>query len=207
MANVLNNEKKQQILALGQLGWSLRRIQAATHVRRETISTYLKVAGVGVWPPGGWGRQTGSKPAIGVITDFGVELSAPRPEIQGVIPGESAKPAIEVTTGFGVELRSPRSENPGRNQSASACEPFQEAIDLGLSRGRNAMAIWQDLVSEHGFSSSYQSVKRYIHKRRGSQQPQATAVILTAPGEEAQVDYGTGPMVRDPHSGKYRRTR
>ena len=42
MANVLNNEKKQQILALGQLGWSLRRIQAATHVRRETISTYLK---------------------------------------------------------------------------------------------------------------------------------------------------------------------
>src|SRR6266849_1558387 len=93
MANVLNNEKKQQILALGQLGWSLRRIQAATHVRRETISTYLKVAGVGVWPPGGWGRQTGSKPAIGVTTDFGVELSAPRPEIQGVIPGESAKPA------------------------------------------------------------------------------------------------------------------
>ena len=27
------------------------------------------------------------------------------------------------------------------------------------------------------------------------------------PGEEAQVDYGTGPMVRDPHSGKYRRMR
>jgi len=32
-------------------------------------------------------------------------------------------------------------------------------------------------------------------------------VIETAPGEEAQVDYGTGPMVRDPLSGKYRRTR
>jgi len=32
-------------------------------------------------------------------------------------------------------------------------------------------------------------------------------VILTAPGEEAQVDYGTGPMVRDPKTGKYRRTR
>jgi transposase len=25
--------------------------------------------------------------------------------------------------------------------------------------------------------------------------------------EEVQVDYGTGPMVRDPHTGKYRRTR
>ena len=32
-------------------------------------------------------------------------------------------------------------------------------------------------------------------------------MIETAAGEEAQVDYGTGPMVRDPHSGKYRRTR
>jgi transposase len=207
MANVLNNEKKQQILALGQLGWSLRRIQAATHVRRETISTYLKAAGLGVWPPGGWGRQTVSKPAIGVTTDFGVELSTPRPENQDLVPGDSAKPAIEVTTGFGVELRGRESENPSHHPSASACKPFQEAIELGLSRGRNAMAIWQDLVSEHGFSNSYQSVKRYIHQRRGSELPQATAVILTAPGEEAQVDYGTGPMVRDPHSGKYRRTR
>ena len=32
-------------------------------------------------------------------------------------------------------------------------------------------------------------------------------MIETAPGEEAQVDYGSGPMVRDPHTGKYRRTR
>ena len=30
MANVLNEEKKQQVLALGRLGWSLRRIQQAT---------------------------------------------------------------------------------------------------------------------------------------------------------------------------------
>jgi transposase len=207
MANVLNNEKKQQILALGQLGWSLRRIQEATHVRRETISSYLKAAGVGVWPPGGWGRQTVSKPAIGVTTDFGAGLSAPRAKNHDLVPWDSAKPAIGVTTGFGVELRGPRSENPDRNPSASACEPFQEAIELGLSRGRNAMAIWQDLVSQHGFTRSYQSVKRYIHKLRGSRRPQATAVILTAPGEEAQVDYGTGPMVRDPQSSKYRRTR
>jgi hypothetical protein len=32
-------------------------------------------------------------------------------------------------------------------------------------------------------------------------------VIVTAPGEEGQVDYGSGPMVRDPQTGKYRRTR
>ncbi len=32
-------------------------------------------------------------------------------------------------------------------------------------------------------------------------------VITTAPGEEAQVDYGEGPMVRDASTGKYRRAR
>ena len=29
---------------------------------------------------------------------------------------------------------------------ASAGEPFREAVELGLNRGRNAMINWQDLV-------------------------------------------------------------
>ena len=55
MANVLSEEKKQQVLALGRLGWSLRQIQQATRIRRETASQYLKAAGIAVRPPGGWG--------------------------------------------------------------------------------------------------------------------------------------------------------
>jgi transposase len=50
-------------------------------------------------------------------------------------------------------------------------------------------------------------VKRFVHTLRGSTQPQAVGIIHTAAGEEAQADYGSGPMVRDPQSGKYRRTR
>jgi transposase len=69
------------------------------------------------------------------------------------------------------------------------------------------MAIWQDLVSQAGFTNGYQSVKRFVNRIQGAQTPEAHPVIVTAPGEEAQVDYGTGPMVRDPQSGKYRRTR
>jgi transposase len=65
----------------------------------------------------------------------------------------------------------------------------------------------RDLVSESGFRGGYQTVKRFVRKLRGNQPLQPRAVILTAPGEEAQVDYGTGPMVRDPQTGKYRRTR
>jgi transposase len=171
MANVLNEEKKQQVLALGRLGWSLRRIEQATGVRRETIGSYLKAAGVPVRPPRSWGRLAPRKPANEVITDLGF------------------------------------TELPSSSPRASACEPYREAIELGLSRGRNARAIWQDLVVEHGFRSSYQSVQRFVRKQQASQGPQARVVINTAPGEESQVDYGTGPMVRDPQSGKYRRTR
>ena len=199
MANVLKDEKKQQILALGRLGWSLRKIQETTQVRRETISAYLKASGVEIWPPGRWRQRSRAKPAIQVITDSDGE---------GVAKGsEPAKPAIQVITGFGVELRGSSWENQRGVPSASACEPFREIIELGLSRDRNAMAIWQDLVSDHGFQGGYQSVRRFAHKLRGTQVPQARAVILTAPGEESQVDYGTGPMVRDPENGKYRRTR
>jgi hypothetical protein len=56
MSNVLSEEKKQQVIALGKLGWSLRRIEEATGVRRETASGYLKAAGVVVCLPG-WGRR------------------------------------------------------------------------------------------------------------------------------------------------------
>src|SRR2546430_14990251 len=69
MSNVLNEEKKQQVIALGKLGWTLRRIEQATGVRRETAGTYLKAAGIAVRAPGGWGRRSPAKPANGVITD------------------------------------------------------------------------------------------------------------------------------------------
>src|SRR5205085_3590666 len=62
-------------------------------------------------------------------------------------------------------------------------------------------------VTDCGFSGAYNSVKRFVHKLRGSKQPEAVGIILTDPGEESQVDYGTGPMVREPQTGKYRRTR
>ncbi len=173
MSNVLSDDKKQQVLALGR---SLRRIEQATAVRRETASAYLKAAGIavrgrggqpGVWPP---------KPATtaGVSTD---------PE------------------------RLPWPPAPGRAPSASACEPFREVIVEALARGRNAMAIWQDLVDDHGFRSGYASVKRFVLKLRGSTPVEARVVITTAPGEESQVDYGDGPMVRHAATGKYRRTR
>ena len=215
MANVLNEEKKQQVLALGRLGWSLRRIQQATGIRRETAGTYLKAAGIAVRPPSGWGRCK-PKPANEVITDSGAAKPAipviPDPLDPNCNPNPNPNPENLSTKGKAKATSKPANENEVITDSAvvtspSACEPYREAIDLGLSRGRNAMAIWQDLVSEYGFASSYQSVQRFVRKRRGTQTPEARVVIVTAAGQESQVDYGTGPMVRDPESRKYRRTR
>jgi len=106
MSNVLNEGKRQQVLALGRLGWPLRRIEQETGVRRETAGAYLKAAGIGIRPPRGWGRRGPAKPANGV------------------------------TTGSGAVC-------------ISSCEPFREAIEMGVSRGRNAMAIWQLLRERH----------------------------------------------------------
>jgi lambda repressor-like predicted transcriptional regulator len=53
VSNVLNEEQKQQVIALGRLGWSLRRIERETGVRRETISAYLKEAEVPLRLPRG----------------------------------------------------------------------------------------------------------------------------------------------------------
>src|SRR5438552_12270254 len=193
MSNVLNEEKKQQVIALGRLGWTLRRIEQATGVRRETAGAYLKTAGIAVRPAGGWGRRSAAKPAIEVITDLC-----------------DSKPANEA--GVITDFIRPFSQKqpiplPKRNPSPSECEPYRETIELGLSRGRNAMAIWQDMVTAEGFTGGYQTVQRFVGKLRGSEQREASGIIITVAGEECQVDYGTGPMVRDPQSGKYRRTR
>ena len=192
-------------MALGRLGWSLRRIEEATRVRRETASEYLRAAGIALRSPGGWGHHSPAKPAIEVTTGSD-QSSAPKPAIRVSTDSEvpDSKPAIEVTAGFLLERTS---SGHDAEPSLSACEPYRELIELEFGRGRNAMGIWQDLVDVHGFPGGYQSVKRYVRKLRGSGSAEARAVIRTQPGEECQVDYGTGPMVRDPDTGKYRRTR
>ena len=107
------------------------------------------------------------------------------------------QPALlaSVITDFGAGLAAgltvvPPDPPPGRSPSASACWPYREATELGLSRGRNAMAIWQDLVDTCSFAAGYQSVRRFVSKLHPSPSREACAVIETVPGEEAQVDYG-----------------
>ncbi|MBS0437471.1 MAG: IS21 family transposase, partial [Proteobacteria bacterium] len=91
------------------------------------------------------------------------------------------------------------------NQAVSACEPVRGYIEQELGKGRNAKAIYQDLVDEHGFTHGYNSVKRFARTLR-SREPERFDVLDALPGEECQVDYGLGALTRKPNGdGKYSR--
>ena len=156
MGNVLGRDQQQQVVALGRLGWSLRRIERETGVRRETVSEYLKAAGVPVRGRGGRPRVWPPKPAT--TPEVSTDSGGSKPAISGEVSTDSdrTKPATraEVSTDPTAVPR------PGRAPGASACEPYRELIERALERGRNAMAIWQDLVDAHGFSARYSSVRR-----------------------------------------------
>src|SRR5205085_9051428 len=104
-----------------------------TGIRRETAAAYLRAAGIAIRAPGEWGRS-GPKPASPVST------------------GPVAKPAIEVSTDLGVAMGA---APPLVSPTASVCEPYRECIEEALLNGRNAMAIWQDLVDSRGFAHRY----------------------------------------------------
>ena len=200
MSNVLSEETRQQVIALGRLGWSLRRIEKETGVRRETAGAYLKAAGIEVGASGGWGRRQKAKPAN--------EATEASPGPEAKLAGPDSKPATEASPGPDTSSQPITAPPPPvRNPTASACEVHRDFIELSLGKGRNGKAIYQDLVDSHGFTDGYQSVKRFVRGLRGQPALQACPVISTAPGEEAQVDYGSGPMVRDPQTGRYRRVR
>src|SRR5919106_223691 len=110
MSNVLEHTTQQQILALGRLGWTLSRIQQATGVRRETVSGYLKAAGI---PVRGRGRpgESRAKPAISppsVSTDSGPAKPAISDEVS--TDSSRANPATRAE----VSTDSAAVSHPGR---------------------------------------------------------------------------------------------
>ncbi len=202
MANVLSDEKRQQVEALGRLGWTLRRIQRETGVRRETASEYLRAAGIAVRGRGG----SAPKP-----TATTTEASNPATSPEAITDPATPNPATSPEA-----ITDPATSNPATSSEVitdssprpvSSCEPYRALIERWLAQGRHGMSIWQELVDAHGFTARYAAVQRFVRKLRDSAPSEAHVVIATRPSEEAQVDYGDGPMVRYQVTGKYRRTR
>ena len=86
----------------------------------------------------------------------------------------------------------------------SRCEPFRQIIEDKLDQGLSRQRIYQDLVTDHGFDASYSSIRRFV-QRLNKGQPIPFRRLEVLPGEQAQVDFGTGAPVLQPN-GKRRRT-
>ena len=90
-----------------------------------------------------------------------------------------------------------------RNGPASQCGAHRQRIESKLDQGLSVKRIHQDLVTDHGFAGSYHSVRRFV-LRLGRKHPLPFRRMETLPGEEAQIDFGTGAPVIGP-DGKQRR--
>ena len=129
--------------------------------------------------------------------------------------GEGSKsPMATGSDGLPVQIPPPRPPAPGARSppaglpahARSACEGHREWIEAQVRLGRNAMAIYQELVDRFGFTQRYNSVKRFCRALR-TREPEQFDRLEFLPGEECQVDYGEGALTRHPHSGRYRRPR
>lgn len=85
----------------------------------------------------------------------------------------------------------------------SSVEPYRDLVAQWLDEGTEMVAIHQRLVRSHGYTGGYSSVKRFVHRLRPPQ-PKVVVRVETAPGAEAQVDYGGVGKLWDPATGKER---
>jgi transposase len=185
------------IQMLAGRGWSERRIARELNVHRKTVRRYAKCTGV---TPGskadacGSGASECTTPTAGSSGEIGAaDVLAP--------PGVESKPA-KVTTGSDAEREVDRALAAVR-KNPSLCEPWKEKIEAGLAQQLSAKRIHQDLVRDHGFGGSYQSVKRFV-RRLEKRAAVPYRRMDFAPGEQMQVDFGLGAWVRQENGRKRR---
>ena len=187
MSNHLKVAMLDLVLSLHRRGWSQRRIARELDCNRETVARYIKQAAAAPKPanapPGSISPAVESKPA-----------NAP-----------SGSDSLEITPEASVTPPSVASELGSRARGRpSDCEPWRDVIQSKCNQGLSAQRIYQDLASEHGFEGSYYTVRRFVRRIEPTQELPFRR-IECEPGDEAQVDFGTGAMVVTP-DGKRRRT-
>lgn len=119
----------------------------------------------------------------------------PKPATNAPIGSEGSRPAKAPIEPVGQDHQ--------KSGPESQCEPFRKIVEDKLEEGLSRQRIYQDLRDEHGFSGSYYSVRRFV-KRLGKSRPIPFRRMECMPGEEAQVDFGTGAAVIRP-DGKRKR--
>ena len=175
--NVLKPEKQAAISTLLNKNVSQREISRKTGIDRKTVRRYI--------------RQ--NAPGSIQIPPPEATSKSPTPATDQIGKPPPRPPADSVDSG------------PIPFHARSACEPHRKWIEDQVRLGRNAMAIYQDLVEQFSFEHKYNSVKRFVRKLK-RKDPKQFDRLEFRPGEEAQVDYGQGALTKGPN-GKYKRPR
>jgi len=149
MGNNLRMEKKQQIQALTQLGWTDRAISRETGIYRGTVTKYRKLFQ--------------NQPEVPI--DLTPDDSENQPKVPADLP-------------------------PLPQTNSAQIHPYREKIRTWIRQHLTAQRIYQDLVEEHGYTGSYDAVKRYARKLRKKGVRGFTDRLEHVPGREAQVDFG-----------------
>jgi transposase len=179
MMNRLKMAMIETILSLHRQGWSNRRIARELGIDRDAVARQIR-------------RFQATSKAAKVI--IGSEQESADPKAAKVIIGSEAEwPAGGTTAG-----------EREAGKSRSQCEPWREVIVGKIELGLTAQRIYQDLVSDHGFSGHYHSVRRFL-RHLGQSGPLPFRRLECAPGEEAQVDFGSGIPISGA-DGRRRRT-
>lgn len=110
-------------------------------------------------------------------------------------PGSPLPDAATLAAALGEAPRPPR--------VASSVEPHREVVEQLLEQGVEKMAIFQRLQEHYGYQGSYSSVRRFVRQLRPAE-PDVVVRVHTAPGEEAQVDFGAAGQLYDPVAGRLR---
>jgi transposase len=131
------------------------------------------------------------------------ELGVDRDTISRQLRSNAAKAPIGVSEAV-AEANAAKAPIGAGSATRSVCEPFRDLILAKLDDGLTAQRIFQDLVREHGFTACYHSVRRFVRHLDGGR-PLPIRRMECAPGDEVQVDFGTGAPIVGP-DGKRRRT-
>lgn len=178
MANQLTMDKSFAINNLRCAGYSERRIAQTLGVSRGAVRRHLQALNSNSTT-----APTGSN----------------APPETGSLGSNSTK----APTGSGDQSAVPLKVDQHAT-SNSQCESFRDIIIAKCDIGLTAKRIHQDLVADHGFEGKYWSVNRFV-KSLGAKRELPFRRMEVAPGEELQVDFGTGAKICGA-DGTYRRT-
>jgi len=205
--NVLKPDKINTIITLSNNGVSQREISKRTAINRKTIRKYL--------------LQSDQVPHVDLKSKYPTPATGSEGKIDQNTPpwppAQSTEKQLDKdskypTPATGSENKIvdyPFSPSSSENESKmvhnakSACDPHREWIEKQVGLGRNGVSIYQDLVECYGFTHKYNSVKRFVRGIK-KKDPKQFDRLEFPPGEEAQVDYGTGAKTLH-HTGKYRK--